>query len=136
MIAKKLSEYSINREIALVIKCCSLSYVEKRVDSHKLISDKLAKQKEFEKRSEKFEKMKKSEKVGHLEAEMMTKIRVGLDSIALNDKHREALYGMDMVSIGNHYCLIRNNTIVSSCNYKNCQTVFIHCCHDQLTMLF
>ena len=69
--------------------------LEKLADSHhKLISDKLAKQKEFEKRSEKFEKMKKSEKVGHLEAEMMSKIRVGLDSIALNDKHREALYGM------------------------------------------
>lgn len=75
-----------------------ISCVEK-LDSHKLISDKLAKQKEFEKRSEKFEKLKKSEKVGHLEAEMMSKIRVGLDSIALTDKYREALYGMDMVSI-------------------------------------
>lgn len=84
MIAKKLS-----------IKYCPVSCLEKLADSHhKLISDKLAKQKEFEKRSEKFEKMKKSEKVGHLEAEMMSKIRVGLDSIALNDKHREALYAM------------------------------------------
>ena len=99
MIAKKLSEYPIYHEMVLLIKSCPLSCVEKLVDSHKLISDKLAKQKEFEKRSEKFEKMKKSEKVGHLEAEIMTKIRVGLDSIALNDKHREALYGMDMVSI-------------------------------------
>ena len=120
MIAKKLSKHSIHHEKALVIKYCPLSCVEKLVDSHKLISDKLAKQKEFEKRSEKFEKMKKSEKVGHLEAEMMTKIRVGLDSIALNDKHREALYGMDRVSIDNFiycYCLIRNNTMVSSCNY-------------------
>ena len=99
MIAKKLSEYPIYHEMVLLIKSCPFSCLEKLVDSHKLISDKLAKQKEFEKRSEKFEKMKKSEKVGHLEAEIMTKIRVGLDSIALNDKHREALYGMDMVSI-------------------------------------
>ena len=74
--------------------------LEKLADTHhKLISDKLAKQKEFEKRSEKFEKMRKSEKVGHLEAEMMSKIRTGLDSIALNDKYREALYGMEMVRL-------------------------------------
>ena len=126
---------SISHEMALVIKCCPLSCVEKLVDSHKLISDKLAKQKEFEKRSEKFEKMKKSEKVGHLEAEMMTKIRVGLDSIALNDKHREALYGMDRVSIDNYiYCYCLSGIIpwyqVVVTLYKNCQTVFIHCCHD------
>jgi len=73
--------------------------LEKLAGSHKLISDKLAKQKEFEKRSEKFEKMKKSEKVGHLEAQIMSKICGGLDSIAINDKYRgAALYGMDMVS--------------------------------------
>jgi len=56
----------------------------------------LAKQKELEKRTEKFEKLRKSEKVDQLEAQMMSKICVGLDSIALNDKYREAVYGMEV----------------------------------------
>jgi len=73
--------------------------IEKSAVSHKLISDKLAKQKELEKRSEKFEKLRKSEKVDQLEAQMMSKICVGLDSIALNDKYREApVYGMEVRS--------------------------------------
>ncbi|XP_065904578.1 dual specificity protein phosphatase CDC14C-like isoform X2 [Dysidea avara] len=70
---------------------------EKSAVSHKLISDKLAKQKELEKRTEKFEKLRKSEKVDQLEAQMMSKICVGLDSIALNDKYRQAVYGMEYV---------------------------------------
>lgn len=75
---------------------CSFQLIEKCAVSHKLISDKLAKQKELEKRTEKFEKLRKSEKVDQLEAQMMSKICVGLDSIALNDKYREAVYGMEV----------------------------------------
>ena len=85
----------------LLIMCksrfyCSFLSIEKCAVSHKLISDKLAKQKELEKRTEKFEKLRKSEKVDQLEAQMMSKICVGLDSIALNDKYREAVYGMEV----------------------------------------
>ena len=58
--------------------------------------DKLSKAEKLDK-LERLERMERSEKVGRLEAQMLSKIRAGVDTMALGSKEMECLMEEDLM---------------------------------------